>query len=69
MMKRTKRTLQDESGATSLSAERAAVQLLAAQRMAQFLDGLPREFADPNAPPLTQKDIIALFHVDSSSRP
>ena len=36
------------------------MQLLAAQRMTQFLDGLPREFADPNAPPLTQEDIITL---------
>ena len=62
MMKRTKRTLQDESGVDSLSVERIAVQLLGAQRMTQFLDGLPREFADLNAPPLTQKDIIALVH-------
>lgn len=60
MMKRTKRTLQDESGVDSLSVERIAVQLLGAQRMTQFLDGLAREFADPNAPPLTQEDILAL---------
>lgn len=62
MMKRNKRTLRDGSGATSLSVERAAVQLLAAQRMTEFLDGLPREFSDSNAPPLTQEDIIALVH-------
>lgn len=39
-----------------------ALRLLAAQRMSEFLDGLPRESVDPSAPPLTQKDINALVH-------
>jgi hypothetical protein len=36
--------------------------------MSEFLDGLPREFADPHAPPLTQKDINALIdHVEKDN--
>jgi hypothetical protein len=46
---------------TASAEARARSQALAAQRMSEFLDGLPREFADPHAPPLTQKEINALI--------
>ena len=49
-------------GGNKPSAEaRAQLQAVAAQRMCEFLDSLPREPADPSAPPLTQKDINALI--------
>ncbi len=40
---------------------REQLQALAAQRMCEFLNRLPREPADPSAPPLTQKEINALI--------
>lgn len=48
----------------TVSAEaHAAARALSVQRMSKFLDGLPREFADPSAPPLTQKQVNALVNV------
>lgn len=46
---------------TASAEARAQLQAVAAQRMCEFLDSLPREPADPSAPPLTQKDINALI--------
>ena len=47
----------------TVSAEaRAQSQVLAAQRMSEFLDSLPRDTADPSLPSLTQKEIKSLVH-------
>ncbi len=61
MMKTSQRTQQADSVDTASAEARAQLHALAAQRMSEFLDGLPRESADPTVPPLTQKDINALI--------
>ena len=55
--------IQQSDPVDTASAEaRAKLQALAARRMSEFLDSLPRESVDPSAPPLKQKDINALVH-------
>ena len=60
-MKTSQRTQQADSVDTASAEARAQLQALAAQRMSEFLDGLPREAVNPSAPTLTQKEIIALI--------
>ena len=61
-MKTSQRTQQADSVDTASAEARAQLHALAAQRMSEFLDGLPREAVNPSAPTLTQKDINALVH-------
>ena len=60
MMKKPPQTQQTELGNAAPILARSVTQALAAQRMCEFLDSLPREPVDPSAPLLTQKDINAL---------
>ncbi len=60
-MKISPRIQQSDPVDTTSAEARAQLQALAAQRMSEFLDSLPHEPADPSAPPLTQKEIIALI--------
>ena len=61
MMKTSPQTQQADPVDAASAEARAQLQALAAQRMSEFLANLPREPADPHAPPLTQKDINALL--------
>ena len=68
MMKISSQIQQSDPVDTASAEARARSQALAAQRMSEFLDGLPRESPDPHAPPLTQKDINALIdHVEKDT--
>jgi hypothetical protein len=62
MMKISPQMQQSDPVDTASAEARAKLRALAAQRMSEFLDGLPRESADPSAPPLTQKDVNSLVH-------
>lgn len=61
IMKTFPRTLPADPVDTASAEAREQMQSLAAQRMCEFLDSLPREPADPSAPPLTRKEISALI--------
>ena len=61
MMKKSPPIQRADPVDTASAEARAKLQALAAQRMIEFLDSLPREPADPSAPPLTQNDINALI--------
>lgn len=60
-MKTSPRIQQADPVDTASAEAREHLQALAAQRMSEFLDGLPREYTDPSAPPLTLKEINALI--------
>ena len=63
MMKASLRLEQVDPVDTVSAEAHAQSQALAAQRMCEFLDSLPREPVDPNVPSLTPKEIKSLVHV------
>lgn len=60
MMKTSPRIQQADPADTASAEAHAQSQVLAAQRMSEFLDSLPRDPADPSVPSLTPKEIKSL---------